>query len=59
MIKLLRRLLTDDSGPTAVEYAVMLSLIVGACITSVNVLAKNTGDSFNASADELTSVLGP
>jgi pilus assembly protein Flp/PilA len=59
MFKLLRRLVTDESGPTAVEYAVMLALIVGACITSVKVLANATGDSFNTSAGQLSGVLGP
>jgi pilus assembly protein Flp/PilA len=58
MVKFLRRLWTDESGPTAVEYAVMLALIVGACIASVNVLANSTGDSFNASATQLAGVLG-
>jgi pilus assembly protein Flp/PilA len=58
MVQFLRRLWTDDDGPTAVEYAVMLALIVGACMTSVNVLAHSTGDSFNRSSDELSSVLG-
>jgi pilus assembly protein Flp/PilA len=58
MVKFLKRLWKDESGPTAVEYAVMLALIVGVCITSVQVLARNTGDSFNTSAAELSTVLG-
>ena len=58
MFKFLRRLCADESGPTAVEYAVMLALIVGVCITSVQVLAVNTGDSFNSSSNELASALG-
>lgn len=58
MVKFIRRLLVDEDGPTAVEYAVMLALIVGACITSVNVLANATGESFNTSSGQLTGVLG-
>ena len=58
MAKLQRRFWKDESGPTAVEYAVMLALIVGVCFTSIQVLARNTGDSFDASAAELSSVLG-
>lgn len=58
MLKFLRRLCADESGPTAVEYAVMLALIVGACITSVQALARATGDSYNASSAELAGVLG-
>lgn len=58
MLAKLRQFLVDESGPTAVEYAVMLALIVGACIVSVNTLAQSTGDSFNHSASELQGVLG-
>jgi len=58
MFKFLRHLWTDESGPTAVEYAVMLALIVGACLASVNVLAENTGNSFDESASQIASVLG-
>jgi pilus assembly protein Flp/PilA len=58
MFKFLRRLCADESGPTAVEYAVMLALIVGVCITSVQALARATGDSFDTSSNEIASVLG-
>jgi pilus assembly protein Flp/PilA len=54
----LKRLLVDEDGPTAVEYAVMLALIVVACLTSIGLLAQATGDSFEASASELSGVLG-
>jgi pilus assembly protein Flp/PilA len=53
-----KRLLVDEDGPTAVEYAVMLALIVVACLTSVGLLATATGESFEASASELSGVLG-
>jgi pilus assembly protein Flp/PilA len=59
MYRIIRRFLADESGPTAVEYAVMLALIVGACLASVGVLSNATGDSFNQSAGQLSSVLGP
>lgn len=58
MKTLLKRLLIEDDGPTAVEYAVMLALIVGLCITSVGLLSAQTGNSFEYSASELNSVLG-
>ena len=35
MLAKLRRLLRDDEGPTAVEYAVMLALIVVLCWNTV------------------------
>lgn len=58
MNTLLRRLIVEEDGPTAVEYAVMLALIVGLCITSVGLLSAQTGNSFDNSANELNSVLG-
>lgn len=58
MKTLLKRLLVEEDGPTAVEYAVMLALIVAACISSVGLLSAETGNSFENSATELNSVLG-
>jgi pilus assembly protein Flp/PilA len=58
MAKFIRQFLAREDGPTAVEYAVMLALIVGACIASVNVLANAAGDSFDDSSTHLQSVLG-
>lgn len=58
MLAKLRRFLEDDSGPTAVEYGVMLALIVGVCIVSVNTLAHATGESYDNSAAQLQGVLG-
>ena len=40
----LRRLLDDDSGPTATEYAVMLALIVVVCIGSVALMGQSLSD---------------
>lgn len=34
----LKNFLRDEEGPTAVEYAVMLSLLVVACVTAVSTL---------------------
>ena len=58
MANLIRKFLVREDGPTAVEYAVMLALIVGACIASVNVLAQAAGDSFEDSSSQLSGVLG-
>ncbi len=58
MKKLFKRLLVEEDGPTAVEYAVMLALIVAVCISSVGLLSAETGNSFDRSATELNSVLG-
>jgi pilus assembly protein Flp/PilA len=41
--------LKEDDGPTAVEYAVMLALIVAVCVGSVGLLSSAVGSSFNSS----------
>lgn len=58
MINLLKKLLFEEDGPTSVEYAVMLALIVAACIGAVNAMAMATAASFDDSAAELDGVLG-
>lgn len=58
MMTRLRRFLTEEDGPTAVEYAVLLALIVIVCIGAVNTLANSTADSFDHSAAQLTGVFG-
>jgi pilus assembly protein Flp/PilA len=37
----------DESGPTAVEYAVMLALIIVVCITAVSTLGTNANNTFS------------
>jgi len=37
----------DESGPTAVEYAVMLALIIVVCITAVTALGTNASSTFS------------
>ncbi len=53
-----KRFLRDDSGPTAVEYAVVLALIVGVVIGSVTLMANATATSFDNSANSISSAFG-
>jgi pilus assembly protein Flp/PilA len=39
--------LKDESGPTAVEYAVMLALIIVVCVTAVTTLGTNSNNTFS------------
>lgn len=39
--------LKNEDGPTAVEYAVMLALIVVVCITSITALGSNANNTFS------------
>jgi pilus assembly protein Flp/PilA len=43
----LRRFLLNEDGPTAVEYAVMLALILVACITIVTSLGGSASTTFS------------
>ena len=49
------RFLTGDEGPTSVEYAVMLALIIVGCIGAITNLGKNTNTTFNSIANAITS----
>jgi pilus assembly protein Flp/PilA len=41
------RFLRNDDGPTAVEYAVMLALIIVVCIGAITTLGLNANNTFN------------
>jgi pilus assembly protein Flp/PilA len=41
------RFLQREDGPTAVEYAVMLALIVVVCITAITALGTNANKTFS------------
>jgi len=48
------RFLRSEDGPTAVEYAVMLALIVVVCLTAVRAIGTNAAAKFNAVKNSLT-----
>ena len=43
----LKQFMKDESGPTAVEYAVMLALIIVVCITAVTTLGSKANSTFS------------
>jgi pilus assembly protein Flp/PilA len=47
LIRSLTRFLTREDGPTAVEYAVMLALIVVVCIAAITTVGKNANSTFS------------
>ena len=51
MLESLRRqvvsFLRSEDGPTAVEYAVMLALIIVVCITAITALGSNANNTFS------------
>jgi pilus assembly protein Flp/PilA len=47
--------LKDESGPTAVEYAVMLALIIVVCIAAVVTLGQNASGTFGFVSTQVSS----
>jgi len=46
VLKTAVRFLKKDDGPTAVEYAVMLALIIVVCIAAITTLGSNANSTF-------------
>lgn len=58
MMKLMnsvKHFLVSEDGPTAVEYAVMLALIVIVCLTAIQAIGTNANTKFEAVGDALDS----
>lgn len=51
--KKIQRFLASEDGPTAVEYAVMLALIVIVCLTAVRAIGTNAQVTFQNIADQI------
>jgi pilus assembly protein Flp/PilA len=47
------RFLVAEDGPTAVEYAVMLALIVVVCLTAIQSIGTNANTTFSSAANAL------
>ncbi len=48
------RFLISEDGPTAVEYAVMLALIIVVCLTAIQAVGTNANAKFNTVKNALT-----
>jgi pilus assembly protein Flp/PilA len=53
-----QRFLVSEDGPTAVEYAVMLALIVIVCLTAIQAIGTNANVTFNEVASKLGTTGG-
>ena len=49
----IRCFLLSEDGPTAVEYAVMLALIVVVCLTAIQAIGTNASSTFTSVATKL------
>jgi pilus assembly protein Flp/PilA len=54
-LRSVRTFLTSQDGPTAVEYAVMLALIVVASLTVISSVGSNASGAFNKVANSMGS----
>ena len=53
--KKVQRFLVSEDGPTAVEYAVMLALIVIVCLTAIRSIGTGANQTFTDVAAQLGS----
>lgn len=49
-----KKFLVSEDGPTAVEYAVMLALIIVVCLAAVSAVGSNANAKFNTVSSYLT-----
>jgi pilus assembly protein Flp/PilA len=55
LAKKIGQFLASEDGPTAVEYAVMLALIVIVCLTAISAIGTRASSTFQSVADTLGS----
>jgi pilus assembly protein Flp/PilA len=62
MLQTVRARLVDflkkEDGPTAVEYAVMLALIIVVCLVAIQILGKNANSVFGEVGASMGAVAG-
>ncbi len=56
MLLKIKRFLAEEDGPTAVEYAVMLALVITVCLGSIQILGTQTSTSFQNFSNSLDTV---
>jgi pilus assembly protein Flp/PilA len=55
LIQHARRFLKQEDGPTAVEYAVMLALIIVVCLIAITALGTNANATFSSVSNAVGS----
>jgi pilus assembly protein Flp/PilA len=51
IVRKVHRFLVSEDGPTAVEYAVMLALIIAVSVTAISSLGSSVSGSFSTVSD--------
>ena len=58
LAKSVHRFLVSEDGPTAVEYAVMLALIIIVCLTAISAVGTQASGTFNDVQSCMSAVRG-
>jgi pilus assembly protein Flp/PilA len=53
MVKRIKGFLADEEGATAVEYGVMVALIIAVCIIIIGVIGRQLNQGFTKVSDEI------
>ena len=53
LAKKMQRFLTSEDGPTAVEYAVMLALIIIVCLAAISAIGSKANTTFQNTANSI------
>jgi len=56
--KKVQRFLVSEDGPTAVEYAVMLALIIVVCLVSIQTVGNQANTTFSSIGTAVTTANG-
>jgi len=56
-MKSIVQFLLDESGPTAVEYAVMLALIIGSCLAAIGTFGSEAGGTWTDTKNKLDTYM--
>jgi pilus assembly protein Flp/PilA len=57
LLKKLLRLIRDEAGPTAVEYAMLLMLLILVCLTGITAIGQLTATRFERSSTSIQDVI--
>jgi pilus assembly protein Flp/PilA len=55
LVQKVQRFLVSEDGPTAVEYAVMLALIVIVCLTAIQAIGTKASKTFDSVQNAMPS----
>ena len=53
----IKNFLAEEKAATSVEYAIMLTLIIGVCIVGIQVLGIETNDTMTSNSEQITNAI--